>query len=111
MIEPPRPIAEAAFDLSFSDEKMRVRIYAPALDVGGAQWSCAYSIDAPVSVEAARRGETSLLALIDAMRQVSRAVYGSVEYRGQQIGVGGRFGGDLFIPATSDLLDIAPYPF
>lgn len=58
-----------------------------------------------------RVGETSLLALVDALRGVSRALYGSAEYAAGQIGAEGCFGGTLFFPATSDMHDIAPYPF
>lgn len=107
----PQPIAESGLDLSFTDRKMWVRVYAPALEPDGETWACAYTIDAPLSVESRGVGETSLLALVDAMRGVSRALYGSAEYAAGQMGAEGCFGGNLFIPATSDMLDVAPYPF
>lgn len=90
---------------------MWVRVYAPTLEPGGETWACAYRIDAPLSVESRGVGESSLLALIEALRGVSRALYGSAEYAGRQIGVEGCFGGDLFFPATSDMLGHAPFPF
>ena len=106
-----RLIAEADFELSHPDRKMWARIYAPTLAPDGETWACAYTIDAPLSVEQSGRGETSLLALVEAFRGMSRALYGSAEYRDGQIGVDGEFAANLFMPATADMLDIAPYPF
>jgi hypothetical protein len=111
MTEPPRPIGETAFELSQSDRKMWVRVFAPALEPNGETWGCVYAIDAPLSVERQGFGETSLLALVEALRGISRAIYGSAEYRDKHIGLGGKFGANLYLPATFDLLDIAPYPF
>lgn len=105
------PIAESGLRLSFTDRRMWVRVYAPTLELDGGTWGCAYAIDAPLSVEGRGVGESSLLALVEALRGVSRALYGSAEYKGGQIGAEGDFGGDLFFPATSDMLDIAPFPF
>lgn len=88
---------------------MWIRIYAPVPEAVGERWSCAYSIDAPVSVKGRGVGPTSLQALVEAMRGVSRALYTSSAYQRKLIG--GDTGGSMFFPATSDLLDVAPYPF
>jgi len=105
------PVAEEAMDLAGTDEKMWVRMHAPELEVDGSTWACAYTIDAPLSVAGKAEGETSLLAVVEALRAISRVLYGSDEYRSKQIGVEGVFGQWLTPPATSDMLDIAPYPF
>ena len=105
------PVAEEAMDLAGTDEKMWVRMYAPELEPDGRTWACAYTIDAPLSVEGKGIGETSLLAVVEALRAISRALYGSDEYRSKQIGVEGVFGQWLTPPATSELLGVAPYPF
>jgi hypothetical protein len=105
------PIAEEAMDLAGTDQKMWVRMLAPALEPDGRTWACAYTIDAPLSAAGRGVGETSLLAVVEALRSLSRTLYGSDEYRSKQIGVEGVFGEWLTTPATSDLLDVAPYPF
>jgi hypothetical protein len=105
------PIAEEALDLAGTEQKMWVRMLAPVLSSDGRTWACAYTIDAPISVEGQGTGETSLLAVVEALRSVSRALYGSGEYKSKQIGVEGVFGRQLTPPATSDMLDIAPHPF
>jgi hypothetical protein len=106
---PRRLIAEDCQEVRFSKRPMRIRIYAPALQTDGVSWSCIYTIDAPVSVRARGVGPTSLQALVSAMRGVSRALYSSAAYKRRLIG--GSTGGDLFFPATADLLDVAPFPF
>lgn len=100
-----RPIGERELDVKGSAEKMSVRIYAPTRRADAEIWSCAYDIGSPISVTAEGLGETSLLALVEALRGISRAIYGSAEYRDR------RLHRTLFIPATSDLLDVAPFPF
>jgi hypothetical protein len=98
-------IGEREFDVKGSAEKMSVRVYAPTRQPDAEGWTCAYSIDAPLSVTAEGSGKTSLLALVEALRGISRALYGSAEYRA------GLLDRQLVFPATSDLLDIAPFPF
>lgn len=100
-----RPIGERELDVKGSAETMSVRIYAPTRRADAEIWSCAYNIGAPLSVAAEGLGSTSLLALVEALRGISRAIYSSAEYRA------GLLDRELFLPATSDLLDIAPFPF
>lgn len=88
---------------------MWIRIFTPELRPDGVTWSCGYAIDAPVSVKGRGVGATSLLALVEAMRGVSRALYTSSAYSRRLIG--GPTGGSMFFSATSELLDVAPYPF
>ena len=104
-------IVEEAMDLAGTEQKMWVRMLAPTLEPDGQVWACAYEIDAPLSVSGRSLAETSLMATVEALRSLSRALYGSEEYRSKQIGVEGVFGEWLTPSATSDLLDIAPYPF
>ena len=103
-----RVVAEQEFDLTCADRKVRACLYAPALS-DGVTWSCAFTIGAPVSARDRGRGPTSLQALVAALRAASRALYGSSAYRRKLIG--GPGGDELFFPATSDLLHLAPYPF
>lgn len=104
-----RLIAQDFREVRFSKRPMWIRIYAPALQLDGVTWSCGYTIDAPVSVKGQGVGPTSLLALVEAMRGVSRALYTSSAYRRRLIG--GPTGGSMFFSATSDVLDVAPFPF
>ena len=107
---PLRPIAEAEFDVRFSRRKMWLRLYAPKLRPDG-HWSCRYTVDYPIGVRGAGVGETSLQAMFEALRGASRALYGSAQYRSGRLGFWKGFGEELVVPATSDMLDVAPYPF
>lgn len=106
-----RPIAFDEYDLADSDRKMSIRVYVPTLEPDGERWACRYTIDAPLSVDERGFGGDSLVALVEALRGLSRAIYGSAAYGNRLIGVEGVFDGELFIPATSDMLEIAPFPF
>ena len=108
---PLRPIAEADLSIRFSRKKVWLRIYAPRLRRDGATWACRYTFDYPVAVRSAGVGETSLQAMFDALRGASRALYASAQFRSGRMGYLQSFGGDLIVPATSDLLDDAPFPF
>lgn len=88
---------------------MWVRIYAPELRADGVTWSCAFSIDAPVSARGRGLGPTSLMALVEAMRGVSRALYTSSAYRDRVIG--GPNGRSMFFPVIAELHDVAPDRF
>ena len=104
-------IAEAAFDLSYSEDKMWVRLYAPEPEPNSEDWSCAFEIGAPISVARKLYGVSSLQALFLAMKTMSAYLYGSDIYKNKELGVCGQFGRDLSIAAPNSLLDIAPYPF
>ena len=105
------PIAELAFDLSNSEEKMWVRVYAPKQDQPNGDWSCAFDIDAPIGIKRTIYGVSSLQALVLALKTMAAYLYGSTEYENGEFGLGGQSGGNLSIPAPARFLDIAPYPF
>ena len=89
---------------------MWLRLYAPKLRPDG-HWSCRYTVDYPIGVRGAGVGETSLQAMFEALRGASRALYGSAQYRSGRLGFWKGFGDELVVPATSDMLDTAPFPF
>ena len=103
------PIAEVAFDLSYTSDKMGVRLYAPERVAGSSDWACTFEVDEPLALNRTLYGVSSLQALV--LKSLSSNLYGSEAYRNGQLGVYGEFGGDLAIPATSLFLDMAPYPF
>lgn len=105
------PIAEVAFDLSYTEEKMWARIYPPEQQATREEWSCSFEIDAPISIQRTIYGVSSLQALVLALKTMALHIYGSDAYRAQQLGIDGEFGGNLSIPAPAVLLDIAPFPF
>lgn len=106
-----RPIAEVAFDLSDSEDKMWVRLHAPQLEQLSDDWSCTFEIGAPISVCRTIYGVSSLQAIVLAMKTMAAYLYGSEAYRNKEFGLGGEFGGDLSIPAPAAFLDVAPFPF
>ncbi len=91
--------------MRFSKREMYIRIYAPARAPDGASWRCVFAIGAPVSLRGRGVGATSLQALVEAMRGVSRALYTSSAFRRRLIG--GPNGRSMFFPVTSDLHDVA----
>jgi hypothetical protein len=105
------PIAEVAFDLSYTPNKMGVRLYVPAPVAGSEDWACTFEIDEPLALRRTLYGVSSFQALVLALKSLSSNLYGSDAYRSGQLGIYGEFGGDLAIPATNLFLDIAPYPF
>jgi hypothetical protein len=46
-----------------------------------------------------------------ALKTMSAYLYGSDLYERGELGIYGKFGGSLSIPAPKEMLDIAPYPF
>lgn len=104
------PIAEIALDLSYTDAKVRVLVYAP-LQEAEEEWSCVFEISEPFSIERTIYGVSSLQALVLALKTMSAYLYGSDAYQSKQLGIGGEFGGDLTIPAPAIFLEAAPYPF
>lgn len=104
-----KPIAEVTLDVLDQRDGMGVRLYEPQRD--GQDWSCTFEIDAPLSVRIQTNGVSSLQALSLALKGLSAYLYGSTSYREGKIGLYGNFGGDLSVPATHWLHDVAPYPF
>jgi hypothetical protein len=106
-----RLIAEEAYDLSYTQDKMRVRLYEPEKDLEHDTWFCSFQIDEPFNVDRKIYGASSLQALCLALQTLSANLYGSTLYKNKELGVDGVFGGNLFIPASHMFLDRAPYPF
>jgi len=103
-------IAEQPLDLSFTDQKVIVRLFCPAQkDDGG--WVCRFEIGDPISESLDVQGVSSLQALALAIKGVAAALYSTDLYRDGQLGAFGEFGGYLGIPAPSSYRDIAPYTF
>jgi hypothetical protein len=105
------PIAEVVFDLSFTEDKMGARVYPPEREQASGDWSCSFEIDGPISVRRTIIGVSSLQALMLALKTMSAYLYGSDLYERGELGIHGRFGESLSIPAPKEMLDIAPYPF
>lgn len=106
-----RIVAEHALDLSYSDEKVRARIYEPVLEPDGSTWTSVIEIGAPFSCRHWACGASSLQALILAMKHLSIRLYAVDGYRERKLGWKGQFGGDLGLPAVEVFLNDAPYPF
>jgi hypothetical protein len=104
-------IAEQAFDLVGADEKVRARVYAPILEADDQTWACRVQVDDPIGIDRVIYGESSMQALVLGLSTLSVYLYASHEYKAEQLGIGGEFGGDLRIPAQRMFLENAPYPF
>jgi hypothetical protein len=104
-------IAEAIFDLAYTSDKMCLRVFMPEKSEEKRAWSCTFEIDVPLSISRTIYGESSLQALILAIKVAASCLYGSDIYKNRQLGVFGVFGGDLSIPAPSSFLGVAPYRF
>lgn len=50
-------------------------------------------------------------ALVLGLKTLAGYLYGSEAYREKRLGIGGEFGGNLFVPAPAEFLEDAPYPF
>ena len=104
-------IAAAEFDLSYTTTRLGVRLFAPTWKAEDGLWSCVFEIDDPIDLKRQIFGASSLQALILAIQTLSAYLYGSDLYKRAELGIYGKFGGDLFIPATQLFLEAAPYPF
>ena len=89
------PIAEAEFDLAYTQDKMLARVYPPEPDPSSQDWSCRFEIGAPLSVARTICGVSGVQALVLALRTMSAYLYGSEVYQRGELGVHGEFGGDL----------------
>jgi len=88
---------------------MWARLYAP--EPHGQDWACTFEIDAPIAVQRTIYGVSSLQALVLGLKTLAGYLYGSDLYRNKQLGLHGEFGGHLSIPAPSEFLKDAPFPF
>ena len=104
-------IAAAEFDLSYTAVKMSARLFAPTWNAEDGMWSCVFEVDDPIGLKREIFGVSSLQALVLAIKTLSAYLYGSDLYKRGELGIHGKFGGDLSIPATRLFLEAAPYPF
>ncbi|MBR7618736.1 hypothetical protein JKL49_04980 [Phenylobacterium sp. 20VBR1] len=104
-------IAAVDLDLSYTAEKVSVRLFAPEWDEEHGTWSCRFEISEPLDVERKIYGVSSLQALTLGVKTLSAYLYGSDLYKNGELGVYGQFGGSLSIPAPQAVLDRAPFPF
>lgn len=104
-------IATTDLDLSYTTEKMAVRVFAPERNTELSTWSCTFEIGDPINVKREIHGVSTLQALFLAMKTLSVYLYGSDLYKKGELGIHGKFGGSLSIPAPKELLATAPYPF
>ena len=104
-------IATAEFELSYTAAKMRVRMFAPKRNEELGLWSCRFEIEDPIGLEREIHGVSSLQAVVLAMKTLSAYLYGSDLYKRGELGIYGKFGGSLSIPAPKEFLDAAPFPF
>lgn len=104
-------IAAVDLDLSYTAEKVSVRLFAPEWDEEHGTWSCRFEISEPLDLERTIYGVSSLQALTLCVKTLSAYLYGSDLYKNGELGVYGQFGGSLSIPAPQAMLDRAPFPF
>jgi len=104
-------IAAVELDLSYTAEKVSVRLFAPEWDEELGTWSCRFEISEPINDERKIYGVSSLQALILGAKTLSAYLYGSDLYKNGELGIYGQFGGSLSIPAPQAMLDRAPFPF
>lgn len=113
-----RLLAEEVYAVAGSRRRLRARIYAPRLEADGRTWSCDVSVTAPLGMRGQGLGPTSLQALVAGLALLSHHLYGSDLYKvGRLARAPEGFseplerGGHLLLPAVTEVLDIAPYPF
>ena len=104
-------IAELSLDLAEEREKVAVRLFAPERLEEGPGWKCRFEIGEPIKYGRYIFGESSLQALVLAVKILSSELYGSDEYKTGVLGIDGEFRGYLGIPAPNVFLDKAPFPF
>src|SRR5881394_259666 len=97
-----KPIAEVAFEIAGSNEKVWARLFAP--EPHRDDWACTFQIDAPIDVKRTIYGVSSMQALVLGLKTLATYLYGSDEYRDKRLGIGGEFGGNLFVPAPAEFL-------
>ena len=102
-------IAELSFDLSYTDQKMAARLFAPIPE--GRNWTCRFEIEDPIGVSREIYGASSMQALCLSLKTLAAYLYGSDLYKNGELGIYGEFGGSLSLPAPQEFLKDAPYPF
>ena len=113
-----RLLAEEVYRVRGSPRRLRARIFAPRLCPDGQTWSCDVSAGAPLGMHGQGLGQSGLQAVFAGLALLSMHLYGSMLYRKKRLGwdTGADepkidFGGHLLLPAVTEVLDDAPYPF
>lgn len=113
-----RLLAEKVYAVAGSHRRLRARIYAPRPSADGRTWAWYVSVTAPLGMRGQGLGRTSLQALVAGLALLSQHLYGSTLYRTGRLGWAPEdasepieFGGHLLLPAVTEVLDVAPYPF
>lgn len=104
-------IAELPLDLAGHEGTVAARLFAPEQCADGQGWTCRFEIGEPFSYGLEIAGESSLQAVVLALKGLAASLYGSDEYRSGKLGMYGEFGGFLGVPAPKIFLNEAPYPF
>lgn len=113
-----RLLAEEVYAVAESRRRLRARIYAPRLRADGRTWACDVSVTAPLGMRGQGLGQSSPQAVVAGLALLSKHLYGSALYRSGRLawapeGSSERleFGGHLLLPAVTEVLDVATYPF
>lgn len=106
-----RLVAEHGLELTHPQRTMWARIYEPVLEPDGETWSCRITISEPFEYDNKIYQVTNMLALVSALQILSVILYSSPDWKQKALGFNGQAGGDLGVPATKYISDVAPYPF
>lgn len=113
-----RLLAEEVYAVAGSRRKLRARIYAPRPTKDGRTWACDVSVTAPLGMRGQGLGRSSLQAVVAGLAILSEHLYGSSLYRMRRLAWPDEttvrpydVGGHLILPAVTEVLDVAPYPF
>jgi hypothetical protein len=104
-------VTTASFDVRGKSKPMEARILRPEWSAQNGAWVCRFEIEPPISTSQDVYGESGIQALCLALKLLSSVLYGSELYKNKRLGACGEFGGYLGLPAPSEFLRSAPYPF
>jgi hypothetical protein len=106
-------LAEEAYAVAGSRRKLRARIYAPRPTKDGRTWACDVSVTAPLGMRGQGLGPSSLQAVVAGLAILSQHLYGSslLTWAHESTGLPSERDDHLLLPAVTEFLDVAPYPF
>jgi hypothetical protein len=104
-------IAQLKIDVKGARAPMKFAIYKPRWVKRMNAWGCRISLSKPLDISMVIYGVNSTQALVLALKIASANLYSSRLYKQKKLGLYGKYGRELGIPALHTLLDIAPYPF
>jgi hypothetical protein len=113
-----RLLAEEIYAVAGSRRKLRARIYAPRPTKDGRTWACNVSVTAPLGMRGQGKGKSILQAMVAGLAILSQHLYGSSLYRMRRLAwadesvcLPSERDGHLLLPAVTEVLEDAPYPF